>query len=78
MNRANRMRSIEVLFWKVRIGRCGGGLRESAARSRGAHGLALLDRRIAEAGEQVVEVRAQAGDRLGVDALPAIGEATGG
>src|ERR671919_2934380 len=40
----------------------------------GAHRLALLEARIAEAGEQVVEVGAHAGDRLGIGALPAIGE----
>ena len=44
----------------------------------GADRLALGEGGVAEAGEQVVEVGAQAGDRLGVEVLPAVGEAAGG
>ena len=71
---------MEVLSWKVPIGR----VRRRTSRKRRSMALvvrtrlALFEGRIAEAGEQVGEVGAQAGDRLGIDALPAVGEAAGG
>src|SRR3972149_2739889 len=44
----------------------------------GAHGLALGQGLVAETGEQLVEVVAQAIDGLGVVVLPAVGEAARG
>lgn len=41
----------------------------------GAHALALFGGFVAEAGEQVIEVGAQAAGRLGILGFPAIGEA---
>ena len=44
----------------------------------GPHRLAFSDRRVAKAGQEVVEIGAQARHGLGVDRFPAVGEAAGG
>ena len=44
----------------------------------GAHGAALVEGFVAKAGEELVEVVAQAIDRLGVDLFEAVGQARGG
>ena len=71
---------MEVLSWKVPIGR----VRRRTSRKRRSMALvvrtALRSARVGvtEAGEEIVEVGAQAGDRLGIEVLPAVGEAAGG
>ena len=71
---------MEVLSWKVPMGRV--RLKDLPEPSLDGVGgpdqLLLGEVLVAEAGEQVVEIVAQAGDGLGVDRLPAIGEAACG
>ena len=80
MKTAKRMRSIDVRFWNVPMGRV---LRRTSRKRRfdgvgGSDTAALGKGRVAEAGEQVVEVVAQAGDGLGVGLFPGTGEAACG
>ena len=44
----------------------------------GSHLLSLFEGLVSEAGEELVEIVAQAGDGLGVGVLPGVGEASGG
>jgi hypothetical protein len=69
---------MEVRFWKVPIGR----VRRRTSRKRRSissvvrTAFALLEGRVTKAGQQGVEVGAQAGDGLRIGALEAIGEVT--